>query len=399
MSVFGMWMWPQNLRIYGADKVMTWCAHVGVTDVFFLVKGLAGTTVFPSDIAPHDGRDLLRELLDAAHQRGIRVHAWFTSASDEHYKALHPESGRCHYIRGKDRGLISLADEGYLAYMEDFTREICRRYDVDGLHLDYIRYNHLLYGWSGEDQARYARAGADIGHLRTLMDRMFCRDDANEPELLFDAFRAGDESTHALARTRRQDVVKFATTLTSLARAERSNLVLSAALMPEGAYDDTAFSDLHYGQNYEDAAKLYDLALPMAYSNAYEKDGQWVRQVAEGTMRRGLKTVVGLHAYEGGTGPSLQADIAALSGAPVEGVCLFREGATALACTQGRELQVINPMEAAITRIVAMNGSDAVTLNATIHPGEEKRLVLPFEADCARVFTADAEACIYVRTL
>lgn len=54
-------------------------------------------------------------------------------------------------IRGKDCGLISLADEGYLQYMENIVRELCRNNGIDGLHLDYIRYNHLLYGWSTED--------------------------------------------------------------------------------------------------------------------------------------------------------------------------------------------------------------------------------------------------------
>ena len=57
--------------------------------------------------------------------------------------------------------------------------------------------------------------------------------------------------------------------------------------MPEGAYGDTAFADLHYGQSYEDAAALYDFAVPMAYSQAYGQDGRWVRMVAEGTLRRG----------------------------------------------------------------------------------------------------------------
>ena len=67
-------------------------------------------------------------------------------------------------------------------------------------------------------------------------------------------------------------------THSSFAYADRSDGFSSAlkaltALMPEGAYEDIAFSDVHYGQNYQDAAGLYDYALPMAYSKAYEKDG------------------------------------------------------------------------------------------------------------------------------
>lgn len=397
MSVLGMWMWPENVRLYGAEKVIAYCVRAKVTDIYFLTKGLAGTAVFRSSLAPCDPqRDLLKELLDAAHAKGIRVHAWFTSASDENYKQLHPESGRCHFKRGKDQGLISLTDEGYLDYMTQITRELCRSYEIDGLHLDYIRYNHLLYGWADEDIARYAKEGADVEHLKQMMERMFYGTPEKEETCLFDAYNAGDESALALASTRRKDVVRFARMLTDAARAEKKELILSAALMPEGAYDNIAFSDLHYGQNYDDAAQIYDCALPMAYSKAYDKDGLWVRQVAEGTVRRGLKTVVGLHAYEGGTGLTLKEDIAALEGAPVEGICLFREGATALAFADGRRISVYNPMKENIDRIIICNGEYSAVLNETIMPGEEKSFTLPCDCMGIRVLTGETERSVYL---
>ena len=105
MAVLGVWMWPQSVRIYGAQAVVRHCARMGVTDIYFLTKGLAGTDSGSSTLAPQDcDRDLLNELLSAAHAAGLRVHAWLTSASDEHYKELHPQSGRCHLTRGRDRG-------------------------------------------------------------------------------------------------------------------------------------------------------------------------------------------------------------------------------------------------------------------------------------------------------
>ncbi len=395
MAIFGVWMWPKSVRECGAEAVVSRCHRAGVTDIYFLTKGLGGTASCRSAIVPMDGeRDLLGELLTAAHAAQIRVHAWFTSASDAVYKEKYPESGRYHYIKGRNQGLISLADEGYIAYMADFTRELCRNYPIDGLHLDYIRYNHLVYGWAEEDKARYAAEGADIAHLMGLMDRAFRNEEG--PEIFFDAYRAGDESVHALARARRKDVVHFATTLVNIARAERPDIILSAALMPEGAYEDIAFSDVHYGQNYEDAAKLYDYALPMAYSKAYEKDAAWVRDVALGTMARGMKTVVGVHAYEGGTGESLQADIASVQDVPVEGVCLFREGATALAFPTDGGIDLYNPLEEAITRVEALRGEETTVIECSVLPGEEKAIALPFAPDALRVFTGDKEGCVYL---
>jgi len=395
MAIFGVWMWPKSVRECGADAVVSRCRRAGVTDIYFLTKGLGGTAACRSAIVPMDcERDLLGELLAAAHAAHIRVHAWFTSASDNMYKDKHPESGRYHYIKGRDQGLISLADEGYITYMADFTRELCRNYPIDGLHLDYIRYNHLIYGWSEEDKARYAAEGADIAHLTTLMDRAFRNEEG--PELFFEAYRAGDESVHALARARRKDVVHFATTLVTAAREVKPEIILSAALMPEGAYEDIAFSDVHYGQNYEDAAQLYDYALPMAYSLAYEKDAAWVRDVALGTMARGLKTIVGVHAYEGGTGETLQADIAALQDVPVEGVCLFREGATAMAFPTEGGIDLYNPLDAAISRVEALRGNESAVIECSVLPGEEKAIALPFAPKTLRVFMGDKEGCVYL---
>ncbi len=393
MAIFGVWMWPKSVREYGAEAVVSRCRLLGVTDIYFLTKGLSGTVSCRSAIAPMDcERDLLGELLGAAHACGIRVHAWFTSASDEAYKALHPESGRYHYTKGRNQGLIALSDKDYLGYMTAFTQELCRNYPIDGLHLDYIRYNHLIYGWSEEDLARYAAEGADVSALRAMMDRAFPAEEG--PEIFFEAYRAGDANVHALARTRRRDVVHFASTLTAAASAERRDLVLTAALMPEGAYEDIAFADVHYGQNYEDAAALYHYVLPMAYSKAYDKDSAWVRQVAQGTARRGLRTVMGLHAYEGGTGSTLRADIAALSGAPVAGVCLFREGAFVMAFAEGRSLRIFNPLEAPLCSLT--DGDDPIPLDTPILPGEERMLRLSARPDRLKAFTAAGEVCVYL---
>ncbi len=395
MAVFGVWMWPQSIIEHGARKVVESCSAIGVTDIFFLTKGLAGTVSYRSALAPQCcERDLLAELLEAAHASAIRIHAWLTSASDEHYKRTFPESGRCHYTRGKDKGLIALADEGYLAYMQKVVRELCLGYAIDGLHLDYIRYNHLLYGWAEEDLARYACAGADVAHLKNLMDRTFL----GHPEetCIFDACRSGDESVLALAQTRRRDVVRFARSLTGCARAARKDLSLSAALMPEGAYEDTAFSDLHYGQNYDDAAGLYDFVLPMAYSQAYQKDGAWVRAIAEGTLKRGLTTIMGLHAYDGGTGPSLTADLYALAQTAIDGVCLFRFGAFAVAIPEGDSLRIVNTLNQPITAAASSCGDPLLSPGSSIAPGGDALLAPPAPGSSLRVFCGDTEACVYL---
>ena len=397
MAIFGVWMWPQSIELHGAQKTISYCSRAGITDIYFLTKGLKGETAYPSEFAPAMcSRDLLSELLCAAHAKGVRVHAWFTSACDAHYKDLHPESGRHHYMRGKDRELISLTDEGYLAYMKKIIGEVCSKYDIDGLHLDYIRYNHLLYGWSEEDLQRYAADGADVNRLRELISRTFYDETAKDPDCIFNAFRAGDKNALSLARTRRRDVIRFAEALISTARSHRQNLTISAALMPEGAFDDVSFSDLHYGQNYEDAARLYDYVLPMTYSAAYHEDGQWVRKAADGAVRRGLHTVMGLHAYDGGTSLSLHRDLSALSGAPIDGICLFREGAFVYAFAEDEKVTVYNPTFKTVSSLKASKAEQRLSIDSAIGPGEEKTFSLPFVPDVLSAFSSAGEITLYL---
>jgi len=228
------------------------------------------------------------------------------------------------------------------------------------------------------------------------MEETFCRGKESRPACIFDAFRAGDASVLALAQTRRRDVVRFASALTAAARKEKPSLLISAALMPEGAYADTAFSDLHYGQNYHDAAALYDYVLPMAYSKAYEKDSLWVRSIAEGALNSGLKTVMGLQAYDGGTGLSLKADMAALEGVAVDGVCLFREGAFALAFADGHRITLVNTLDSPIIGILPAADGAVISPDNAILPGEEWHIPLPSAPDVIRVFTKESEACVYL---
>jgi len=394
-KMLGVWMWPESIRKRGADAVFDACAGGGVTDVFFLTKGLSGTTAFLSPLSPpmDPERDLLREALDAAHARGMRLHTWFTSASDARYVKEHPASALVHLTKGPREDIVSITDGAYTDYMRSLLTDMLRRYDPDGVHLDYIRYNHLICGWSAEDQERYRAGGVDLGRVMPLMEKTFLGD-APDGEAVFNAFRAGDGDVVRLSEVRRGNVVRFASALAETVRREGKNLTLSAALMPEGSYDDLAFSDLHYGQHYADLAVLTDLLLPMSYSRAYGKDESWVRDTAVGTVRYG-RTMVGLHAYEGGTGLSLSLDRRAAEAVPgVEGVCLFREGAFVWAFREGRSMTLLNPLpKAAASCRITVAGEEAV-LETPVGPGEERTFDLPFSPDLVRVYDADgSELC------
>ena len=175
-GIVGEWMWSStiaNMGENGAEIMMQRCAETGITDVYLLVKGTSGTlsylkTKYTDNLA-RKNRDVLQEAIDAAHKRGIRVHAWICNMEDSAYKASHPDAGMWHYIRERDNDKINLYDEGYREYMTTVAAELAE-YDIDGLHLDYIRYNHLANGWGENDIEALKAMGANIDRVRELIE-------------------------------------------------------------------------------------------------------------------------------------------------------------------------------------------------------------------------------------
>lgn len=399
MSMLGMWMWTESLINAGVEKTVGVCERVGVTDLYLLTKGLDGRTIFPcpgtESVLP--GRDLLRETLDAAHRRGIRIHSWFTSAGDALYAGAHPERSLFHYINGPHQRIVSITDSDYRRYMRGIIRYMMRNYDVDGLHLDYIRYNSIICGWSEDDWSDYAAWGADTGRIRRIMNRTFS-DENKDPDYIFNCYRRGDRDIRLLAEARRQHVRSFAHALADTAREERPNLTVSAALMPEGAYEDLAFSDLHYGQNYMDMAGILDMALPMSYSYTYTEDENWVAMVARNTLRCGMHTLAGIHAFDGGTAESVRKDVdAALQVKGISGVCLFREGATVLAWTEGEGIRIYNATGEMVTGLALTCGGAEKRYDREIPAHQEAYITCVSAPELIRIFAGTRELPVYYR--
>jgi len=143
----------------------------GINTVLFQTR-LRGTVAYPSDIEPWDGifagtpgrspgYDPLRFALDEAHRRGMELHAWvvaFPVNKAASVKALgrealprkHPELCR----RAGDQYFLDPGLPGTADYLADICREIATRYDVDGIHLDYIRYPEASYRFNDAETYR-----------------------------------------------------------------------------------------------------------------------------------------------------------------------------------------------------------------------------------------------------
>ena len=115
---------------------------------------------------------------------------------------------------------------------------------------------------------------------------------------------------------------------------------------------------------------------------------------ARGTVRYGLKTLIGVQAYEGGTGLTLPQDMEAAAAVPgVGGVCLFREGAAVWAFLNGRSMNLLNPLAKTVTACRVAGPEGSLLLDARVEPGDWREIPLPFMPDTVQAYAGDEEVC------
>lgn len=128
--------------------------QAGINTVLLQTR-VRATTIYPSTYEPWDGclsgnpgynpgYDALQFAIDECHRRGMQLHAWVVTIPVGKWT-----STGCAKLRKQYPNLIKkIGQEGYMdpespktgSYLADICEEIIRNYDVDGIHLDYIRY-------------------------------------------------------------------------------------------------------------------------------------------------------------------------------------------------------------------------------------------------------------------
>ncbi len=116
---------------------------------------IRGTVIYPSVYEPWDGclsgqpgrspgYDALAFAIEECHRRGMELHAWVVTIPVGNWTAK-----GCANLRKRYPSLIKkIGADGYMnpespqtaRYLADICGEITDHYDIDGIHLDYIRY-------------------------------------------------------------------------------------------------------------------------------------------------------------------------------------------------------------------------------------------------------------------
>lgn len=134
-----------------------------------------GDVIYPSDIEPFSylftgtvgrspGYDPLAFAIEECHKRGMQLHAWVVTlplGKDNHVA----RQGKCSLVRRRRNLCTYYKGQWYMEpgnpavkdYIVALVKEVVSKYDVDGLHLDYVRYPDRTAGYP--DAALYRRYG------------------------------------------------------------------------------------------------------------------------------------------------------------------------------------------------------------------------------------------------
>ena len=135
----------------------------------------SGFAFYASRIAPrapgYETFDALGETIRAAHPRGIKVRAWMPQFHDQVAVAAHPawqmnalQHGRVRPYTGRDRKEFFLNPLNPAArdYQRSLIEELARNYDVDGIVVDWVRFDDYNMDLGDETRARFkASTGFD----------------------------------------------------------------------------------------------------------------------------------------------------------------------------------------------------------------------------------------------
>jgi uncharacterized lipoprotein YddW (UPF0748 family) len=255
-------------------KIFDRLARAGINTIFLETIN-AGYPIYPSQVAPQQNPliynwDPLETAVKLAHARGMELHAWvwvFAAGNGRHNEIInvspdylgpilsanpdwanYDNQGNIIPI-GQNKPFLDPANPQVRNYLLKLYTEIATRYQVDGIHLDYIRYpfqDPLVGRTYG-----YGKAAREQFKQQTGIDPLAISPSQRDLWQQWTKFRT-------------QQVDNFVAELSQTLRQTRKNLILSVAVFPLPEYERIEKIQQHW----EVWARRgdIDLIVPMTYA-------------------------------------------------------------------------------------------------------------------------------------
>ncbi len=275
-----------------------------------------GDVIYPSAIEPfshvltgvsgkNPGYDPLAFAIEECHKRGIQLHAWIVTlplGKVEHVRRLGryslPSKNGALCTRYNGAWYMEPGNPETADYITSLVKEIVQNYDVDGIHLDYVRYPDTVEGYP--DAALYRKHGKGI----------------------------------SLAAWRRSNITNIASSVYSAVKQLKPWVRVSCA--PLGKYNNlTRYSSYGwdaYNTVYQDAQGwlrdgIMDILFPMLYFNG-NNFYPFVRDWCENSNGRHIVPGIGIYRlspqHGGWPGIEIERQMHTSRMAAADGVMMFR---------------------------------------------------------------------------
>ncbi|MCX7918341.1 MAG: family 10 glycosylhydrolase [bacterium] len=338
-----IWVWETTVAHEGVENVVNRLAQYKFNKIIVLVKGNSGEVAFKtsSSHTTVGKQDILQELTSACHKKDIEIHAWFMFHGDKRWVDNHP--GEAIYKAGdtanwaagpvpaKNEKVCPLAP-GYRNYFKSLISDLLDNYAVDGIHLDGIRYTHIMYCFCPRHQQKAKELGINLDHIRKIVYKSIAEKNIQRGTFV-EAYTNGDPDIVKWVKFRQDEITSMTQEIKEIIHKKKPNVNLSAALMPEGGEADDAFALCYYGQNYWQLGTYLDFICPMSYEGSFGKKSDWVIDIAKRTaLRTGKPVYPGIQGFtaEGTNKPFTATDFAttlqAIYQHNLNGFTIFRYG-------------------------------------------------------------------------
>ena len=240
-----------------------------------------GTAYYESEYEPwghyagynHPGYDPLEIAIEEAHKKGLELHAWFnvfqTSSTTEGSPAKEHPEWICRDQNGSPMTSYRSLSPG-LKEVRDYTvkvaMEIVNKYDIDGLHLDYIRWNEHSNSLRGQNTVENELQRLDGFISSEELDQINNLSGRYLYDYLHPYSAGTPEGYSSWEEWWRWSVTEFVRTLHDSIQDVKPHVKLSAAVL--GKYNWSGWQG--YGSVFQDAALWYnegyvDHLMPMHY--------------------------------------------------------------------------------------------------------------------------------------
>lgn len=185
--------WPKNpaTDLKGAEKqkadlckILDMVVELNMNTVFFQAR-LRSDVLYESDIEPYNAvmtgtrgkkplYDPLAFAIEECHKRGLQCHAWVVCMNIGSDKAIKMQRNNalpkrraeiCKKYNGE--WYLNPGEPETKFYLIDIVSEIVKKYNVDGIHLDYIRYPDRAHDFPDTDTyKKYALNGESLKEWR-----------------------------------------------------------------------------------------------------------------------------------------------------------------------------------------------------------------------------------------